>query len=58
MELNAHFNLRENENDRDYNVFKVNAAHEEISLYVGIIMVNFFLLVRWVGLRDWQDLPT
>lgn len=33
-------------------------AHEEISLYVGIIMVNFFLLVRWVGLRDWQDLPT
>ena len=58
MELNAHFNLRENENDRDYNGFKVHVAHEEISLYVGIIMVNFFLLVRWVGLRDWQDLPT
>ena len=57
MEFNAHFNLRENENDRDYNGFKVHVAHEEISLYAGIIMVNFFLLVCWVWMRDCQDLP-
>lgn len=30
MEFNAHFNLRENENDRDYNGFKVHVAHEKI----------------------------
>ena len=27
--------MREDENDRDYNVFKVHAAYKEISHYVG-----------------------
>lgn len=50
MEFNAHFNLRE-KCDRDYNGFKVHVIAKKF------IMVNFFLLVCWVRLRDCQDLP-